>query len=528
VRWPRFLWPSLTLFICLIPWCFNIVQKALNHDVIWFITGAKLWLSGQGLEQTFIDPNPPLAFLFYLPVVVLKNWLGLSWESGAIVQTLIFLLLSATGFFILTRKLVDNANAFFLTLVLILCGTLIDFPDFAQRDEFIGLGLAVFLIGQIILTQRLAAPKIVLWAVFLCGALTIWLRPHFGVIPVGMLIHRMYVQKRWDIWKDIDFIALTIVSMAYLAGIYIFFPDFLRLLPDLLKLYVPGDQRASVLHQGLIFGLFYGWLIIITLLLDKKGNGVSNLCLAFLLAGLACLFIYVIQLRPYSYHLLPSWTFLWLGIGQMLFQTGQKLTTQTKASVGILILISSVAYVIYPLESYPTRQQMRNHPLTKTIAACGQDCGFFIIADGRIGPLVPYYAEKVHASRFNGAWFLISLMHQKELINAGKPALIDRAEYDHLFKRYSGYIVDDLKYYPDSIIAVCDSKYYPAFSYDFIKYLSDSHAFRTVWKDYKPTKITVDYSVFDPSKKHSEHPSDSLLSCRLYKRSKDKSSSSAY
>jgi hypothetical protein len=489
----HFILPLFTLFLCLIPWFIYISQKALNHDVIWFITGAERWLAGQGLEQNFIDPNPPLAFLLYLPVVGLNHGLGLSWESATTLQTLVFIGLSAFAFFILLEKLVDEQNAIFLTLVLIITGTIISFADFAQRDEFIALALAPFLIGQIILTQRISAPRPVLWAVFLCGALVIWLRPHFGLLPVCMLIHRMIVRKRWDIWKDIDFQALAMVSVAYITAVNIFFPSFIHvLLPDLVKLYVPGEKNF-ILFDGLGFSILYLIWILLSLIVETETPDQARLPVAFLFAAYICLFIYVIQFRIYSYHLLPASMFSWLAGGHILFRFGRQFLSRSTSTLGI-ILLASTGYMLHPVHDYPTRRQIREFPLTRMVASCGPNCGFFYIGDGRLGPLIPYYAHKAHASRFNGAWFLSALMNQNDLIKAGKPALLTPEQYHRLAERYVGYFVDDMKRYPDSIIMACDKM--TDKNNDFIKYMSSFPVFSSAITRYKSHYILVDYSVF--------------------------------
>ena len=65
------------------------LQQALGHlngDVSWFITFAEKVLGGARAYVDVSDPNPPAAFLLYMPAVLVARWTGLRVETATVLQ----------------------------------------------------------------------------------------------------------------------------------------------------------------------------------------------------------------------------------------------------------------------------------------------------------------------------------------------------------------------------------------------------------------------------------------------------------
>jgi len=491
---------TLAPFALLIPlfakWFENMGLKALNHDVIWFMTSAERWLAGGNVVKDFYDPNPPLAFLIYVPAVLFAHVTGLSWESAIIVQTLAFTGLTALLLFQAMRKLTDNDNALYLSIVFIIAATIYSFADYGQRDQFIALALCPLFAYQLALSEKADAGRAGLWAAGILGGIMLWLQPLYGVIPLFLIGLRAFRQKRVNVYKDTDFIILAGVSVLYLAVLWFAFRDFMTvILPDFLRFYTHGEKENWALRQGAQFGLWcFAGIALLSLVKPEAAQ--KRVALGFFCAALACIAIYVIQLRDYSYQFIPAQFFMCLGGGQLLFLGFRRFLPAARYLPCAAIALGGL--LLFPLSSYPTREAMRVLPLTQAVRDCGENCGMAGLGIRvRAAQLVPYYAGKAHASRFSDLWFLPQLQKSK-----GKEG------YEEAFGRYASYLAEDLGNYAGSVLLVCD----PA----IIRYFEDSEVFAATWALYKRVDEPLfSYMPFYPPERANEFP---YLLCSLYQK----------
>ena len=78
----------------------RLAQQAigeLNCDVSWFITFAERVLDGATAYRDISDPNPPAAFLLYMPAVLVARALGVRVEAATVVAALVMALRCSRG-----------------------------------------------------------------------------------------------------------------------------------------------------------------------------------------------------------------------------------------------------------------------------------------------------------------------------------------------------------------------------------------------------------------------------------------------
>src|SRR5690606_32184496 len=123
---------------------------------------------------------------------------------------------------------------------------------FGERDQILGIALFPFVMIQLGLTFSWPRPRpAVFWSVVIFGAVLILLKPHFGLLPTILLLHRAILQRRLALWKDPDFIALVTATSCYILFLLVFFSDYLTIiLPDVLRLYLPESEGNAPLRAS--------------------------------------------------------------------------------------------------------------------------------------------------------------------------------------------------------------------------------------------------------------------------------------
>ncbi len=212
----------------MLPWLVVCARVSINGDVAWMIGAAGRILSGEMMTQHFFDANPPLSMLLYIPVLAISSVGVPVWYAS----DLYVLLVAAAGLFLLARLLRCSPGLQPSQFWLIVVGYIvaITFParfEIAQRDHFLAIALLPFLLGQFAVTQKWNVPKWLLLAVFIFGTPFLLLKPHYGLLPAIILMHRMLRQRRAGIVFDPDVVCLVAGCLIYAAVLWFRFPDFL-------------------------------------------------------------------------------------------------------------------------------------------------------------------------------------------------------------------------------------------------------------------------------------------------------------
>ncbi len=510
VGYNQFLFWLLSLLL-LSPWIYFQHQTSINSDTAWLSICAQRLISGGSMLQECYDTNPPLNILIYVPFIWFSDLLNISLYKSLFWITLLWIFCSV----FITRKTLNsfpslNQNDKNVISLALLCSlTIVPSLYFTERDHFTAIMILPLILVQIAYTYEYKLSKIITYSVLILGGITLFLKPHFGIISIFLLLHRMIVQKRFFIVKDTDFIILFAITLIYIAVIFLFFKDFVYfILPDVIDTYLYYNDRIQTYKTAMpYFFIIIANLIALIFIKDKS----KPIILSIIACAILALIAYIIQMKGFTYQRLPLNTVL-LPITSIiilkLISTKTILENNVFLSYFFAIIIFLISYFNYPIRpNFPSHAEYINNPITNYIEKnCDKPCSFYISYENMdIVSQLAFYSDFIYATRFPTFWFLIN---------------IDDNDIKKR-QRFANYIIEDINKYNPSLLLILSSS--PELdkikgNKTVIEYFAFSHDFKKTMKQYqKIDNLTVDRAIF-----YKDTPYDFpyILKWDVYKRVK--------
>lgn len=483
------------MFWAVLSFAFYIWFKAqyplnITADTLWMADAAARMINGEKMSAAYFDPNPPLSMILYIPAVLAAKTGMLSLHTALFFYTLLHLGAAAFATRTLLRAIpgLDKNAVLTATIAFLIVGTVTAGSSFTERDQIIGFWLVPFVLTQLCLTRGWAAPAWARYMTLLVGTVMILIKPHYGLIPTVLILHRAYTQKRITVFKDVDFIALACGVLAYAALLWFYFPDFLQVvLPDVIALY-PTDNTAFVLYRAAYNGL----LVICALLFCLIIGRISWLPYFFMGLALLALVPFIVQMRGYHYQLLPAITLFWCGLGLC----GKEWLTRYMSPLLAVMLVSfslmGVAFFSTPSRfTNVAAAQYPQLPLSRALENCPAPCRFMVVNNHiEITHQTALYTGKEWASRFPSPWFVPALY---ELQNT------DQAKFLTLRAKYARMMAEDLEHYKPQTIMFAEFPLTPQQPFDLLGLFADEPPFQQALSAYQPQEdVVIDQAAYFP------------------------------
>ena len=407
--------------IWLLPSFYTSAQMAMNADIAFLSTSAQYMLEGKSMSEWYYDTNPPLSIIIYIPAIALKNLFGIEIYYAVFLYG--FLLLCLSCFFIsaLLSKLsiISKEEKNLLLLSYLACNIIMVGDSFAQRDHILIMFLAPFMLAQFMKTYKIPVNAALKWCVYIFGAIAILIKPHYGIIPVALLCHRAYKQKRITIMLDKDFLALAASTLLYAAIIAIFFRDFAEIiLPDVAKFYLIAPDLDILADAFIFLGLSLTIMITALAKFQKDCTFIVFLCITTML----CIIPFYLQARGFFYHAVPVKVLLFCAAGLLLYKFFQTLwpEEQPYPKISVLLTIAGMIHLAHTLNfqvDRPSHQQFKNSELVKELNTCPQKPCTFLMLNNSVSLTqeTSLYSKQQHTSRFPTFWFIGALIMAHEI-----------------------------------------------------------------------------------------------------------------
>ncbi|TGQ74218.1 hypothetical protein EN829_008570 [Mesorhizobium sp. M00.F.Ca.ET.186.01.1.1] len=233
-----------------------------NTDVSWLIIVCQKILDGQKLYVDILETNPPFSIGLYLGPVWLAHRLGVTAEFA--VECMIYLVFF--GALALSVAVVERGHIFadlktrwtypaLAVLLLIMPGNI-----FGQREH---IGMMLFMPMLFMMMWRLeegttpSVPIGLAAAVGLCGSVLLLVKPHWALgiaLPCFLIMWR---KRSFTACLTPENIVVGAVCMTYLAGVWLWFPEFFgTFLPLLMRYYVSLRANSNILTALPTFAVF--------------------------------------------------------------------------------------------------------------------------------------------------------------------------------------------------------------------------------------------------------------------------------
>lgn len=455
--------------------------RSINYDIAWLSLGAERLLRGGGMLADVYETNPPLSLLIMIPPALAHMIFQLPLQYGVMLYAVAMLALSVAAVHAIVRQwpFMGERDALFFTALYALAATVFPSADFGERDHLTLLGLMPFLLAQISLTYGWKIPARAKWPAFVAGTVLILLKPHHGLLPALMLLHRaIHKRSLAAVLRSPDFLCLAAGTVIYAGFTFIFFRDYTtQILPEVMALYLPLREFLA----GKI--LFYAFMILAffipaAVLHMPRAQRFFTLWLLF--SAAVCLIPYGVQGKGYWYHFVPAITFYFCGVLMLLRFTLAHYFPRRDLFLLTGAAAVAVCYAVMPLNvKYPAHGDYRNFETTKIVESCPEPCSFFIF-NKDVGIIHPtaVYTGRTHASRFPSFWFLPGILSGD----------------DPLKEKYARMVTDDFERHEPGIVLIgrFTVRNGGPEDFDFVKFFSRNAAFARLWQNYEFEKtITV-------------------------------------
>lgn len=285
-------------------------QQALGHlngDDSWFFTFAEKYRDGLVPYVDISDPNPPAAFLAYLPAVVIGRSLAVAPESVLVILTFL-----GAGAAILLTGAILNAAALLpgsarWSAAAIAAYVLLFVPAFcfAEREH---IALMAILPMVAVGAARTAGGKVSLCNALLAGigcGLACAFKPHYLLPAAGVMLCAAAARRRLALLLGPETLAAVAVLLIYVVAIFVFFPAYVTAaLPLVVDVYAPLRDSAAHLVASPLF--LANVLLLAALFIASRRRAGAARTLAFAAASAGFLATFFIQGKGWMNHAYPS------------------------------------------------------------------------------------------------------------------------------------------------------------------------------------------------------------------------------
>ncbi len=489
-------------------WIIIHIQESMNQDLAYLTNSAMHLLSGEKMSDSYYEINPPLSVIVQTPSALITKYTNIPIYYAVFIQAIIITVFSFLLMFFIIKKLPwlnwQEKLVFFVSYIM--ANTLMTGIEFGQKDQYIILFLFPLVLLQALATYRIYVSPLLKWSIIIAGGFFILLKPHYGIIPAVMLIHRFLIQRRLSVVFDKDFFFLGVLFFLYLAVIAIFFNDYItKILPDILIFYVSDIQAHAI-----IMGLNYGFIIILfmtlCMFLVKRAQ---KFILFLFFMSLLSLIPFVIQGKGADYHTMPARTFFICGISiltiSIMLIIFRKIFVKNYIYIAMFLTLTIISFIIYPFFTRPLVRMSHNEYKQSKIVKLLQKCNnndYVFIYDGRsyTAQLSPIYANKKHASRFADFWFIPFFLDIGQAIKQGGDSILSKIELENKIKKYGDMIAEDINKYKAGIILISPINYFQMIEQPFMlkSYFSKySDNFKYIWNEYeKIDEVEIDRTPY--------------------------------
>ena len=403
---------SFTLIgLALAPWFFLQFNLRIPADVTFLFSASKMLFEGKSMSEFFYDNNPPMSFFIYYPAILLEK-IGLAAHSAIQSYVIGFLFLSTVLSYHLLRqwKSLELTPLFIFLSAYIFTTTLTTYPGFGQKDHLIAIAIIPFILMQLSITYRHRPPKYLQEIVCILYSPFILLKPHFGIIPCALILHRIHKEKSLKAILKPDFIILSLATVAYIVSAYLITPDFFtEILPSSMSYYVGRDIGITIHQKAIAFSLLSIFILIMTVASEAQDANLKKLATAFSTLALLSVIPFWVQHKGFSIHLYPSFCLVSISACWTIYLlTKEKFPIFFKNPYASIIIVSICFYLVTSTGvKIMTKDEYKNSSLCLLLEDKAGNQPFFMETyTTNIVGTASFYCGNAFASRFPSLWFI--------------------------------------------------------------------------------------------------------------------------
>lgn len=344
-----------TILIC-IALAFQAIQP-YNQDAIWLLYCSKSLLYGGKYYYNFIEVNPPLILLFYMPAILVASIFKVSTYLVLVIYLFAWAMISLFISYHFFKKIFSHSSilANYSLLIIFICFTIFPSDQFTEREN-----IALELIFPYLLLTVSRLKNIPCQPSFaaLCGlfsAIGFCTKPYFFAIFLFVELYYLIFKHNLLAWIKIETLTIIVCAVCYILSIFLFTPEYIfKILPLANKLYFSGYAQNYLLqmlsYQSTVIFFLSIVITCLYLYLSKFKDGFYLAVL--LLASIGFFISYLIAGQPWFYHTLPFVSLNIIILSYILFKTMVHLITAKNLNAIKWLQIGCGAAAILALKCY--------------------------------------------------------------------------------------------------------------------------------------------------------------------------------
>jgi hypothetical protein len=473
-----------------------------NNDVAWYLLATDKWWSGARLYDDIIEVNPPLVFYLDMPAVVLARLVGCPLTEAFVVCVFALIAMSLVLTWRVTGSGIGHNAMLGRGLTLAVLVVLVLFPtwDFGQREHLmLALGLPYILLT---IRRGLGSPCDRPTAVLIgvLAGVSFSLKPHFLVLPALLEAYLAWRGRSLRSCFRIEAAMLAIVAALYAVSIPLLTPDYLgRVVPYALLVYGQG-LMSSFVAVALCWQAAAVVMLAAFHLKTRSQQAQPEICDVLVIASVAFFFIYVVQMKGWSYQALPVSAMIFLATAMLCVADPlRRGNFGARPALGVLAL-AGMMMIFFTRGTYENGVARVLLPPVREYAA-GSSL-FVFSAYVWVGFPLANEAGVRWPSRFPSMWLLPGAerrLHSEEA--ESNPAL--GAALREIERYMVDSVVADFIKDPPSVVVV-DARPDPRFGgavFDYLSYFGRDERFREIWSRYRQVdQVSVEdlgpYKIF--------------------------------
>lgn len=280
----------------------------LNHDVAWVLQGANRILDGAVFGRDVVDVNPPLAWWIALVPAALARVLGTDLVSVWLwfVATLCLASVGLTHWIVTAQGSPVRQSAPIFTLAVGAALLLIPGYDFGQREHLMIIAAVPYIAAAARRADGGRIRPVIAVGIGLFAAAGLCLKPHFILLPVVLEVWLAASRRSWRAALRPETVGMAGFGAVYALSVVAFAPEYLStILPDAASNYWAYNNSARDVANAVAWTLAPVVVVAVFAITKYGSAGLPPLPKAFLLTAAATSLSALLQLKGWSYHLLP-------------------------------------------------------------------------------------------------------------------------------------------------------------------------------------------------------------------------------
>jgi hypothetical protein len=278
----------------------------MNTDTSWLMTVGDMVLDGKKLYVDVSETNPPASVWIYLPAVAFARLLSMAAEPFVIawIFGLAAMSLGLSSRILAATDWLQRYDRLIVLSFSIVVFTILPGNTFSEREHVATLLCLPFLAAAV----ARAEGRVVSWPLLimagLCGGMVVAIKPHFVLGLELPVLVALFVRRCWSTLFSTENLIAGTLTIAYLVGIFVFYPDYWTItIPVNKAIYLPAARPGAALQSTYVLLVAALVLTSWALLGSRFRQHPAAIALA---AAIGFCIAFIIQGKLWSYQIYPA------------------------------------------------------------------------------------------------------------------------------------------------------------------------------------------------------------------------------